>query len=110
VFSSRQAIRWLYKERNHTAGVVRTQDVFNDEEKLLRFKVREMATMQWKLVSPCVFSVKCKNIVFTDNTCTECNKPKFRAALYRSPKKRSAVGDGTKNTTNLKFIPKSHLT
>ena len=94
-------------------GHTRLSEVLKNKEDLLRFKQKEMSTMQWKIVSPCVFSVKCKTVVHSSRPCLECfaltSNAVFRSALQRHKRKKACIQDGSTTTGNLEFLPKTHL-
>lgn len=94
-------------------GHTRISEIQQDNEALLRFKEREMATMHWKLTTPFAFSVRRKGVVFGSMPCSECvqlrSNAAFRTALHRHTAKMKRIEDGSTAVSNLKFMPKSHL-
>lgn len=95
-------------------GHTRYSEVIKDSDSLWRFKEREMETVQWRLVSPFVFSAKCKGVVATLSPCSERIKLRsnagFRTALQLNRNKKRKLDEGETSATNYKYIPKSHFT
>lgn len=89
-------------------GHTSVSEVLNDRDSMMRFKEREMATMQWRLVALFAFSAKCEVTVPGQGSCRECislrSNAAFRTVISRCQSKKQKLDSGDTAMKNLEYI------